>query len=324
MESQAPISWNATSSTGTPWTRPSTSASSVKIATARRRIAVRQRRVRDEGADLAKAAVMAVAPFRRDQIAGAGERAVAERRRPGAHALGQGEPGEGAGERIGLGRPEVEQGGNEHVAGDAADRVEMEMHGAIISSPAAGTTAWPKLHRTLTHGAYRDRSPRSIHEWRQVPPSGSPRRERMNGLIRRIRATSLRSLLAGSVFATALVWLLAALWISQLRHLERNAAQRELGALATLLADHSDRTLQGVDLLLSLLVGKVETALATPEGRDPAELHAILRAGLAGIPQVRRALLVDTAGESIADSDYPVPRLLNERRQAAFHGSSRS
>jgi len=126
---------------------------------------------------------------------------------------------------------------------------------------------------------------------------------------------SIRSLVIGCGCAIAAVWIVVGGWIVQLRDLAHDAAGRELSALSMLLADHTDRTLQGVDLLLSLLAGRLEAAISAPSSRDSATLHGILRGGLAGIPQVTRALVLAADGRSVGDSEFAAPR--------AFDGSDR-
>lgn len=103
-----------------------------------------------------------------------------------------------------------------------------------------------------------------------------------------------------------------------MRDLAREAAGHELRALTTLFADHTDRTLQGVDLLLSLLAGRLETVLATANGRDPQLLNDTLRAGLAGIPQLRGALVLDRDGTSIGDAHAVPPRVFHAADRPEF------
>jgi signal transduction histidine kinase len=113
------------------------------------------------------------------------------------------------------------------------------------------------------------------------------------------------------------VWLVVFSWIAQLRGAEQVAARREISAFATLLADHTDRTLQGVDLLLTILVGKLEAVIARGDA-DPAMLHAILRSGLEGMPQIRSGLVLAPDGTSIGDADAAVPRRFNGSDRVYF------
>ena len=61
---------------------------------------------------------------------------------------------------------------------------------------------------------------------------------------------SLRAAVLVCVAALTLIWLIVATWVNQVRALALEATGRELLSLSVLLADNTDRTLQGVDLLL--------------------------------------------------------------------------
>ena len=63
-------------------------------------------------------------------------------------------------------------------------------------------------------------------------------------------APSRRALFGIGVCVLAVVWIIVALWIGQLRTLGREAAAREITGFANLLNDHTERTIQGVDLKL--------------------------------------------------------------------------
>ena len=118
--------------------------------------------------------------------------------------------------------------------------------------------------------------------------------------------------------ALAIVWLVVAVWIGQLREIEREAATREMSSLATLLVDHTERTFQGVDLLLALFTSRLSSVLAAETPPNPAELHEILHRDMAGLPQVRRAFAFGTDGKVIADSQFPEPRMIDASDRPHF------
>ncbi|MBL8702994.1 MAG: PAS-domain containing protein [Alphaproteobacteria bacterium] len=121
-----------------------------------------------------------------------------------------------------------------------------------------------------------------------------------------------------AIAAIAAVWIGVGAWLRQLQDVETTAARRELVGHAGLLAEHAERTVQSVDLVLSLLVSRVETALEHGGGGDPVQLHDLLRVGLAGMPQVRSALVLAADGRSIGDATVAVPRPFNGSDRAYF------
>jgi hypothetical protein len=132
------------------------------------------------------------------------------------------------------------------------------------------------------------------------------------------RAPSLSMIVATCLGALAIVWLVVAVWIGQLRELGREAASREMSSLATLLVDPTERTFQGVDLLLALFTSRLGSVLATDAPPNPAELHEILHRDMAGLPQVRRAFAFGTDGKVIADSQFPEPRMIDASDRPHF------
>ncbi len=122
--------------------------------------------------------------------------------------------------------------------------------------------------------------------------------------LRNASATRLVNIIAGAVIA--IVWLSAIIWINRLYVSEAQDAKRELSALAHVLADHTDRAIQGVDLALRSLSPKVATA-----ANDPGALREILRSAFGGLPHVRASLILDAQGRSIGDSEQSVPRPFN-------------
>ncbi len=128
---------------------------------------------------------------------------------------------------------------------------------------------------------------------------------------------SARAVLIITGLVVASVCLGVTLWMRQMRDVQDAAAQRELMALSALLADHSDRTLQCVDLTLGVLASEIGAKLADGSA-DAASLHLVLRNRLAGIPQIRSALVLDETGRSLADHAVPVPRAFTGADRAYF------
>lgn len=127
---------------------------------------------------------------------------------------------------------------------------------------------------------------------------------------RPVRRAALLGLLVGATIAAGV---LASAWTSYRRALDDEG--RELGNLAFVLADHTDRAFQAVEILQSGLAERLATeGLATPDdllrwaGREAA--HAILRDRIAGVPQIEALALLDGGGRLIASSRaWPVTRL---------------
>lgn len=131
------------------------------------------------------------------------------------------------------------------------------------------------------------------------------------------RVTASTAVGAIAMMAVVAIWIGVGIVVRHLRHDADSAARRELGSHASLLADHADRTMQSVDLLLSLLVSRVEQNFDAGSA-DPSLLHRILRDGLAGMPQIRSALVLAPDGHSIGDATVATPRAFNGADRAYF------
>lgn len=123
----------------------------------------------------------------------------------------------------------------------------------------------------------------------------------------------------------ALIALAVHIWVRQLEHIEMSNARRELAGISSLLADHTDRTMQSVELALDVLVGKIERVL-NERGSDATELHFLLNDTFASLPQIRSGIVLDAAGTSIGDGSSLVPRLFNgaDRQFFGVHASGPS
>lgn len=110
----------------------------------------------------------------------------------------------------------------------------------------------------------------------------------MSGTSLWVCVRSLRGFIVGGAGAIVLCLIVDAAWILQLRDLAPETAACELVSLSVLLADNTDRTFQGVDLLLTLLAGRLEIALSMPSGR-------ISTTSLTGAPVITAVVRVDPA-----------------------------
>ena len=99
-------------------------------------------------------------------------------------------------------------------------------------------------------------------------------------------------LLSGLVGSLLLVWSLALLLQRHVEDVEVSDVRRELSSIAALVADHTDRSLQGVDLTLRLVVDRLEEIFAVGVP-DPVDLHNYMREMIGPLPHLRGVLVLD-------------------------------
>lgn len=142
--------------------------------------------------------------------------------------------------------------------------------------------------------------------WRE-PEAGGP----VRGAPSRLRAPALL-LVAGLLLGTA-VAAGAALLAWKGREAALAEAGRELRNMALVLGEHTDRSLQSVEIAQSALIERMEAeGVATPEGyrawAASREMHDLLRDRIRGLPQLDAMALVAEDGTLLNFSRaWPVP-----------------
>ena len=132
-------------------------------------------------------------------------------------------------------------------------------------------------------------------------PSAAPRGAR--------RPAGSRGLLFmfSAVVIVMLVGMATALMV-YLRANELRDADQQMINLGAVLAEQTARTMQGAELVLDLIDDQIKQLDRT--GADPAALHAMLSAKIAGIPQIKQATMIGPDGKVVAMSRlYPTPDL---------------
>ncbi|UMY18849.1 response regulator [Methylobacterium organophilum] len=123
-----------------------------------------------------------------------------------------------------------------------------------------------------------------------------------------------RVLLSAALLFVAVILAASGLIVAELRRKELADAQRELTVLNTVLAEEAARTLQSVDLVLrSVSDGLVAEGVTTGEAyarKGDRETHELLKAKVAGVPQLDAVTMVGADGRLINFSRrYPVPAI---------------
>ena len=120
--------------------------------------------------------------------------------------------------------------------------------------------------------------------------------------------TSRLVLIAGSLLAFALVAGCAlGLWWLRGQTLAENRANLERLALA--LAEQTERSFQGIDLVVRQARAEVERA-SDAAARPPETLHTLLRTKIFGLPQGQALMVFGADGAMIAHSrEFPTPRV---------------
>ena len=125
----------------------------------------------------------------------------------------------------------------------------------------------------------------------------------------------LLRLTGAGVAVAALALAAAQAWFLYSERLRQESAQ--LTSLATVLAEHTERAVQGADLILRGAAGRLEREdFDAPD--FAATVHAFLLGRRSGVPLLRGALVLDRAVRSVGDSTSPVPRPLDAANREPF------
>ena len=129
------------------------------------------------------------------------------------------------------------------------------------------------------------------------------------------RSGRIRGLLAIGACVVAAIVGIAATVIMEMRHREIASAQRELRRLDIVLAEQTERSIQGVDLLLQSVIEQMKTTgIDSPDsfreqGTGP-DVFSELRRRIAGVPQLDAVTLIAADGDLVNFSRYfPIPHI---------------
>jgi signal transduction histidine kinase len=99
----------------------------------------------------------------------------------------------------------------------------------------------------------------------------------------------------------------AAWWLRQGAIIDQKV---RLDDVAAVLAQHAGRTVESVDLALTVLADRI--AIAPPiDGTDAEELRQLLHDHIVGLPHIRSAIFLDANGIGRGDSEAAPPRPIN-------------
>jgi PAS domain S-box-containing protein len=119
-----------------------------------------------------------------------------------------------------------------------------------------------------------------------------------------------RALIAFGFLAAVIVVAATGLILWNLHSRELARAEREISNLCELLTEQTERALQSVDLVLRGTRDRLREGRTSGYLVEPKALHTLLRARIAGMPQISTLLLVDAGGDLVATSQqFPTPRL---------------
>ncbi len=141
-------------------------------------------------------------------------------------------------------------------------------------------------------------------------------------LVARFRGVKpTRALIAFALLAVLAVLAGTALILWNLHNRELARAEREIGNLCELLTEQTERALQSVDLVLRGTRDRLREGEAAGFLMEPKAVHTLLRARIAGIPQISSLVLVDAVGDLVVTSQqFPSPRLgLGDRSYFTAH-----
>ena len=93
------------------------------------------------------------------------------------------------------------------------------------------------------------------------------------------------------------------------RKLTLEAARTTTQNFATALEQHAGRTIETVDLVLSVVINRVESPRVLGKDADAQEIHRILSDRIADAPQIRSVVVLDANGDAIHDAGaFPARR----------------
>jgi len=109
--------------------------------------------------------------------------------------------------------------------------------------------------------------------------------------------------------AVAVIMLMTGLLLWQLRVQDLRRAQAETVSLSDIIAEQTARSFQAADLALDLALNRLAEAERLGVSFDEYAIHAMLRARVEGIPQLRSMFVVDADGKILSSAlTHPAPR----------------
>jgi PAS domain S-box-containing protein len=119
-----------------------------------------------------------------------------------------------------------------------------------------------------------------------------------------------RLTIAVAIIAVAMIVVMTALLLWQLRGHELRRAERETVSLSHIIVEQTARSLQGVDLALEVALNRLSQAEGLGVSMDEFAIHSMLRSRVEVMPQLRSMFITDADG-NIASSalSHPAPRI---------------
>ena len=103
------------------------------------------------------------------------------------------------------------------------------------------------------------------------------------------------------------------------RTLTLQAAQTTTQNLAAALEQHAARTIETVDLALSVVINRVESPRVLAKDADAFEIHRVLSDRIADAPQIRSMVVLDAAGDAVHDAGAFPARRFNASESDFFN-----